>query len=111
MSGCDPEFRHPAQCIEAAEVGEEEEKTGKYVVGEVIERIPKFWGERKWDKGRERMDEEETKRLQEAIEGRMDDGLRVRAVGQKWRKTSLVIFDLQDYRTDESEGDTEWDDF
>jgi hypothetical protein len=96
----------------------ETEKAERYEVGDIVERIPGFWPERKWDRDTGKMSEEQTKRLAEAMSGPAGEVIvkvpRVRPCStgvQKIKRTSLVLLDFQDYGTDGSDGDTDWDDF
>jgi hypothetical protein len=126
INGRDPQFRHPAQAIAAAEIEPfdptpiEAEKVDRYDICEVTERIPRFWPERQWDRDGTRMTEEETKRLEEAIAGpecppkppRSAVRIRQSPSGPpKVKKTSLVVLDFHKYETDGSETETDWEDF
>jgi hypothetical protein len=128
INGHDPLYSHPAQCIPAAEEREfdpnqtEAEKTQRYQNGEVIERIPRFWPDRKWDRPADRMSEEETKKLQDAIAGPGGDAslkmvksparVRPSSTGpHRVKKTSVLPLDFHNYRTDGSDGETDWDEF
>jgi hypothetical protein len=124
INGGDPQYRHPAQCLKAAEERElqpttdESERRERYSASEVIERIPRFWPERKWDHVDDKMSEEETKRLQDAMGGPPVDGRMVKLPARvrpsskgshRVKKTSVVLLDSHDYRTDGSDGETDWD--
>jgi hypothetical protein len=127
INGLDPERRHPAQCVEAAALGlemtaAESEASGRYGVGAVNEKVPTFWPPRMWDKSDRQLSREESKALEDllAMQGTevlpkvVKPPVRVRvspSPQQKVKKTTVVLLDMHDYKTDGSDADTDWDDF
>jgi hypothetical protein len=127
INGHYQQYRHPAQCLVADDgrpfdpSSAESEKVERYLTGTVTERIPRFWPERSWDRECDRMTDEETKRLEEAIAGPIPESppkpvrsaVKIRSSGgsPRIKKTSMVMLDFHDYQTDESEDETDWDDF
>jgi hypothetical protein len=125
INGRDTKRHHPAMCIEAADAeveltADEEEKAERYAVCEIAERIPTFWPSRIWDGPEARLSEGESRRLEEMLAGNGTENvpkivkspIRIRpsmSPQQKVKKTTLVLLDMNDYLTDGSDEETDWD--
>jgi hypothetical protein len=125
INGLDRERHHPALCVAVAAglelKPEESEKAERYEFCQVAGKVPTFWPTRVWDEPASQFSEEESKRLGELLLGQgtefvpkvVKSPVRIRtshSPQQKVRKTSLLLLDMNNYKTDDSDGDTDWDD-
>jgi hypothetical protein len=125
INGLDKEHRHPALCVEAAALdieftALEEEKADRYAVCEVSEKVPTFWPPRVWDSPEKKLSDEESKRLEQLLVGQgmevvqklVKPPVRMRpsvSPQPRVKKTTVLLLDTNDYRTDGSDEDTDWD--
>jgi hypothetical protein len=108
VNGTDKQHRHPALCVEAANIlkklkHDEEEMGRRYAVGLVVEKVPTFWPPRFWDSEETRLCGEASRLLEEKIEEQIPDFMRTKL-------TVAVFLNGKDYVTDGSDDETDWDD-
>jgi hypothetical protein len=124
ISGVDQARRHPALCIDAASLRPEltlgeSERAERYAVCEISEKVPAFWPARMWDQPAGRLSDVDSKRLGELLHGQEPEVLPKVAKSSvkigpslsphRVKKTSLLLLDMNDYRTDASDEETDWD--
>jgi hypothetical protein len=128
-NGTDQDHRHPAQVIAASDDGpfvparDEAARGDHYELAPTTDRVPAFWPPRVWDTPDTAMSPEETETMvgvlseQQAAIGTVAPARppRVASSGpaprKHPRKTTVVILRTETYVTDQSEGETDWDEF